>query len=63
MSLYDRQTMALATEIAQHAGSALPSDIDFVVDWLVNGGDDGSSPTELFMNFDSENSLPSKSGA
>lgn len=51
MSRYDNQTMALATEIAGHAGSNLQSDIDYVADWLVNGGDDGGQPTDLYVNY------------
>lgn len=60
MSRYDNQTMELAAEIASHAGSTLDSDIQYVADWLVNGGDDGSQASELFMKFTSEESLPSK---
>lgn len=60
MSRYDKQTMELAAEIASHAGSTLESDIQYVADWLVNGGDDGRQATDLFMQFDSEHSLPSK---
>jgi hypothetical protein len=60
MSIFDKQTMALATEIAGHAGSVLEGDVEYVAQWLVNGGDDGESATNLFMKFDSEDQLPSK---
>ena len=60
MSLYDQATMELAKEIAEHAGSSLDSDVDFIADWLVNGGDDGSQATELYLKFDSKHTLPSQ---
>lgn len=59
-SMYAKEIMELAQEIAQHLGSTLEEDIDFVADWLVNGGDDGSSAAELTMSFDSQHALPSK---
>jgi hypothetical protein len=60
MSHYSNDIIDLATEIAGHLQSRLNSDIDFVADWLVNGGDDGSEATELVMRFDEKNVLPSK---
>jgi hypothetical protein len=58
--MYDKSIMALATEIAQHLQSADDADVQFVADWLVNGGDDGSSATDLVLRFSEENELPSK---
>jgi len=60
MSIFDNDTMALATEIAGHAGSSLGSDVRYVAQWLANGGDEGESATDLYMKFDSEDQLPSK---
>jgi len=60
VTVFNKDTMALATEIAGHAGSSLDSDVKHVAQWLANGGDEGESATDLFMKFDSEDQLPSK---
>lgn len=64
MSTYDTSIAILAKEIVQHLGGDTTNDEDFefVAEWLVNGGDDGSNVTELVSQFDMGETLPSKGG-